>query len=239
MEKRRINRFRYSRFLFPAIFLLYVLPCKGQKLHKEEGYCGLYYSSMADLLKQKQPELDFYQFKPGQTVASIGAQCCHWEAVFAAASDSIHFYLEDIDTVYFNQEQAAFAWHYYDSLRERPMTCTYSLVTGTETATLLPANSFDKIIIINSFHEFSTPDEMLADIKTKLRPGGILYIDEAVPRKPGQLHGVCKKPMFSPEEMISILAKNGYEPAGSLDINFRKGKTFRRIYAFRKTVLPG
>jgi hypothetical protein len=75
---------------------------------------------------------------------------------------------------------------------------------------------------------------MLADIKTKLKPGGILYIDETVPKKPGQLHGVCKKTMLTSEEMISILSKNGYEYLDGLEILFRKGKLFRKIYAFRK-----
>ena len=123
---------------------------------------------------------------------------------------TFEFYLEDIDTSFFNQRQVGFAWHYYDSLRGRPMTSTYTMVTGTEESTRLPENTFDKIIIINSFHEFSRVDEMLADIKTKLKPGGILYIDETVPKKPGQLHGICKKPMLTPEEIISILSKNGY-----------------------------
>ena len=189
---------------------------------------------MEDFYGQKQAELDFYRFQPGHSVASIGARCGHWEASFAASTENVHFYLEDIDTCFFNQRQVGFAWHYYDSLRGSPMTSTYTLVTGTEESTLLPEKTFDKIIIINSFHEFSRMDEMLADIKTKLKEDGILYIDETVPKKTGQLHGICKKPMLTPEEMISILSKNGYEYINGLEILFRKGKPFRKIYAFRK-----
>ena len=210
------------------------LQADAQKMQMIKGYCGLYYKTMDDLYRQKQSELDFYEFESGQVVASIGAQCGHWEAAYASTTDSVQFYLEDIDTAFFNQRQIGFAWHYYDSLRGRPMTSTYSLITGTEESTLLPENTFDKIIIINSFHEFTQQEEMLADIKTKLKANGILYIDETVPKKPGQLHGVCKKPMFTSEKMISIFSKNGYEYIDGLEILFRKGKPFRKIYAFRK-----
>jgi SAM-dependent methyltransferase len=215
-------------------FLALFFQGNAQKMQRVEGYCGYYYKTMEDLYHQKQQELDFYKFKPGQTIASIGAQCGNWEAAYAATTDSIRFYLEDIDTCSFNKKQVGFAWHYYDSLRGSAMTSNYTMITGTEESTRLPENTFDKIIIINSFHEFTRRDEMLADIKSKLKPDGILYIDETVPKKEGQLHAQCKKPMLTPDEMISILTKNGYEYIDGLEILFRKGKPFRKIYAFRK-----
>lgn len=231
MDKTRINCYR----LLPLFLLLCGLyPARAQKMHMIKGYCGIYYKSMEDLFRQKQAELDFYQFRPGQVVASIGAQCSHWEAVYAAASDSVHFYLQDIDTVYFNPRQSGFAWHYYDSLRGSPMTCTYEMVLGNEKASGLPSNRFDKLMIINSFHEFSDQAAMLADILDKLKEDGILYIDEAVPRKSGQKHGICKKPMLLPDELIRLLEDNGYVYTGSLEIDFRVNRTYRKIYSFRK-----
>ena len=198
----------------------------------------MYFKSMDDLRQQQQRELGFYQFKPGQSVASIGAQCGNWEAVYASTTDSDHFYLEDIDTTYFTERQVSFAWHYYDSLRGRPMTCDYKMVTGTERSTMLPENSFDKILIMNSFHEFTYQDEMLADIRTKLKPDGILYIDETVPRKPRQLHAQCKKPMITPEEMISTLSRNGFRYIDGKEMIYRKKIIFRKIYAFVKISTP-
>jgi SAM-dependent methyltransferase len=232
MLKKIFSRTTMTRMSAVFNLLFIVFQMNGQKMQMIKGYCGIYYKTMEDLYRQKQAELNFYNFQPQQVVASIGAQCGHWEAAYAATTDSIYFYLEDIDTSFFNQRQIGFAWHYYDSLRGRPMTCSYSMITGTEKSTQLPEKTFDKIIIINSFHEFTRVNEMLADIKTKLKKGGMLYIDETVPKRPGQLHGVCKKPMFTPEEMISILSKNGYEYIDGLEILFRKGKTFRKIYAF-------
>jgi len=200
-----------------------------------KGHCGLYYKNMETLHKQQGAALGFYHFQPGQTIASIGAQCCHWEAAYAAASDSLDFWLEDIDSNSFNELQASFAWNYYDSLRGKPMTSNYHLVLGDEKKTNLPEQKFDKILIINSFHEFSYQKEMLADIRKKLKPGGILYIDEALARKSGDIHGVCKKPIYLSEELIVVLKANGFEYVDGLDMQFRKSKPVRKIFAFRKT----
>ena len=233
MEKKQ-NAFLISaKPALIAIFLLQMLESSGQKMKKLDGNCGAFYSSIEHLRRIKQPELDFYDFKAGQTIASIGAQCCHWEAAYAATTDSVTFYLEDIDTAKFKQSYAEFAWNYYGKLRGKPMTSNFKMVLGDERSTRLPENSFDKILIINSFHEFSLVPEMLADIKTKLKPGGILYIDEALPKRQGQLHGVCNLPMLNSEEMIAVFAKNGFEYVNGIGFNYRQKVPVRKIFAFR------
>jgi len=188
---------------------------------------------MADLLKMQQKEISFYDFRSGQMIASIGAQCCHWEAAYAATIDSVTFFLEDIDSSKFKKSQVDFAWSYYSALRGRPMTSDYKMIFGSERSTSLPENSFDKILVINSFHEFTFQAEMLADIKKKLKPGGILYIDEALPERQGQLHGICNKPMLTNEETIAIFGKNGYEYIDGIDFNYRQKNPTRKIFAFK------
>ena len=255
MEKNRTNLSVLSQIILFTCLLVSLNQAQGQKMKTDKdfwnkcyeitdgngkqfgpikrGHCGIFYKTMDALYIQKEKELDFYQFQSGQVIASIGAQCCHWEAAYAATTDSLTFYLEDIDTTYFKRSQADFAWHYYDSIRERPMTSQYKMIVGDERSTSLPENIFDKILIINSFHEFTYQAEMLADIKKKLKSGGLLYIDEAMPKRPGQLHGICKKPMLTDEEMIAVFDKNGFEYVDGLEMNFRKNKPQRKIFAFQ------
>ena len=233
MEKNRTIFFILTKLTFTAIFLLFIFSTGAQKMKTFKENCGSFYQSMEHLLKVKQKEIGFYDFRAGQTIASIGAQCCHWEAAYAATTDSISFYLEDIDSSKFKKEQADFAWRYYGTLRGRPMTSTYKMVLGDERSTSLPENTFDKILIINSFHEFTFRAEMLADIKKKLKPGGILYIDEALPKRPGQLHGICNHPMLTNDETIAILAKHGFEYVNGIDFNYRQRVPVRKIFAFR------
>jgi len=233
VEKNRTILFILMKLTFTAIFLLFIFSTAAQKMKTFKENCGSFYQSMDHLVKVKQKEIGFYDFRAGQTVASIGAQCCHWEAAYAATTDSITFYLEDIDSSRFKKAQADFAWNYYGTLRDRPMTSTYKMVLGDERSTSLPKNTFDKILIINSFHEFIFRAEMLADIKKKLKAGGILYIDEALPKKQGQLHGICNLPMLTNEETIALFEKNGFEYVDGIDFNYRQKVPVRKIFAFR------
>ncbi|HEY2721005.1 MAG TPA: methyltransferase domain-containing protein [Chitinophagaceae bacterium] len=207
--------------------------CFSQKLKTFKGHCGLYYQSMIDLRQQQAKEIEFYDFQAGQHIASIGAQCCNWEAAYASTTDSVQFYLEDIDSTYLNDRQAAFAWNYYGDIRNKPMTCTYQLILGTEKETHLPGKLFDKILIINSFHEFNYQKKMLEDIASKLKPGGILYIDETLARKSGELHRECHKRIYLNQELISILKENGYEYVNGLELNYRNSKPVRKVFAFK------
>jgi ubiquinone/menaquinone biosynthesis C-methylase UbiE len=233
VEKNQNNYFISIKPAFTAIFLLLLFKTAAQKMKTYGENCGSFYVSMDHLRKLKQHEIDFYDFRPGQKVASIGAQCCHWEAAFASVTDSVSFYLEDIDTSKFKQSQADFVWNYYGQLRGRKMTSTYQLILGDEKSTKLPENTFDKILIINSFHEFTYQVEMLEDIKKKLKTGGILYIDEALPKRKGQLHGICNLPMLNAQEMVSFFVKNGFEYVEGLEFNYRQKVPVRKIFAFR------
>jgi SAM-dependent methyltransferase len=233
VEKNRINFFILVKLTFTAIFLSLIFSTQAQKLETFKNYCGGFYKSMDDLRKMQQKEIGFYDFRSGQTIASIGAQCCHWEAAYAATTDSVTFYLEDIDSSKFKKSQVEFAWNYYSTLRGRPMTSDYKMIIGDERSTSLPENTFDKILIINSFHEFTYQAEMLADIKKKLKAGGILYIDEALPKRSGQLHGICNLPMHTNEETIAIFEKNGFEYINGIDFNYRQKVPVRKIFAFR------
>jgi len=233
VEKKRINFFIRTKLTFTAIFLSIIFSTHAQKLETFKNYCGVFYKSMADLLKMQQKEIGFYNFISGQTIASIGAQCSHWEAAYAATTDSVTFYLEDIDSSKFKKSQAEFAWNYYATLRGRPMTSDYKMIIGDERSTSLPENTFDKILVINSFHEFTFQAEMLADIKKKLKPGGVLYIDGALPKKQGQLHGICNKPMLTNDETIAIFEKNGFEYLDGIAFNYGQKNPTRKIFAFR------
>ena len=77
-------------------------------------------------------------------------------------------------------------------------------------------------------------EEMLSDIATKLKPGGLLYIDETLARRSGELHGVCRKRIYLSEELIALFKQNGYDYVDGIEMNFRKATPVRKIFAFRK-----
>jgi SAM-dependent methyltransferase len=215
--------------------ILLLVSCRSSYLSfNKDGFHGSFYKSFEKLQQQHGPVADFYNFKPGQKVASIGAQTCVGEAIYSCFSDSVEFYLEDIDTAYFNAAQAAYVWNHYGNLRGKPLTSTYKLITGTPDATLLPELYFDKCLIINSFHEFTQPDAMLKDIHRKIKPGGLLYIDELVPKTTGKKHGNCNMPLYTAREMDDIVCAAGFKVIEGYVVIWRKGKPWRKIYTYQK-----
>lgn len=52
------------------------------------------------------------------------------------------------------------------------------LIKGSEKSTKLPSNSVDKILMVDVYHEFSFPREMLESMKQALKPEGAIYLIE-------------------------------------------------------------
>lgn len=217
-----------------ALLLLHSCAPKYILNFEKDGFCGYYYKTEAAMRDIQGEKMAFYQLQPGETIASIGAQCCHWEAMMAAFTDSLQFYLEDIDSTSFNLRQTAFAWEYYGKLKGRPLNSRYRLILGTEKETRLPEGVFDKIIIINSFHEFDFPTEMLADILKKLKPGGSLFLDEIVAKKEGQIHAGCKKRLYTRPEMDAVITASGFIKGAEFNASIFRGKTREIIYRYQK-----
>ena len=63
-------------------------------------------------------------------------------------------------------------------------------VKATETDTNLPESSVDLVLIVDAYHEFSYPLEVMRQVATSLKPDGLLYLieyrgeDPSVPIKP-------------------------------------------------------
>lgn len=51
-------------------------------------------------------------------------------------------------------------------------------VIGTETSSNLPANKVDLALMVDAYHEFNYPREMMANIVTALKPGGKVVLVE-------------------------------------------------------------
>ena len=62
--------------------------------------------------------------------------------------------------------------------KEERKVANVEIVKGGETTVNLPANSVDKVLIVDVYHEMNFPVEMMASIKTALRPEGKLYLIE-------------------------------------------------------------
>ena len=71
------------------------------------------------------------------------------------------------------------------------------VITGSEKSVNLPENSVDKVLMVDVYHEFNFPVEMIASIKKALKADGKIYLieyrgeDQSVPIK--RLHKMTER----------------------------------------------
>ena len=158
-----------------------------------------------------QKSLSIYNFKENETIASIGASSGVWEVWFASQVEYLTFYLQDIDFQNCNQEEINEGVKYFEKLTGKKNTGKFIPIIGTQSATNLPENTFDKVLIINSLHEFETPKIILYDIQTILKSNGKLFIEEQTAKFSGEIHEGCGKCLFTENELIEFLKKCRFE----------------------------
>jgi len=173
-------------------------------------------------------------FRPGEVVADIGTADGWFLAVLSAYTDSLTFYLEDIDTTNWNRAAFDSAVHFFAQKNQHTTSHKFHYVQGTERSTGLPHGAFDKVLIINTYHHFSHRDDMLADVVAMLKPGGRIIILEALARKPGDIHHACRKNIFSEEEIIEHMSSKGMHLETSRFIQKIAGRQNKAL-VFRRT----
>lgn len=158
-----------------------------------------------------QKSLSIYNFKENEIIASIGASSGVWEIWFASQVEGLTFYLQDIDAQNCNQEEINEGVTYFEKLLGKKNTGEFIPIIGTQSATNLPKNTFDKVLIINSLHEFDNPEIILQDIHEILKSNGKLFIEEQIAKYAGEIHEGCGKRLFTESELIEMLKKCGFK----------------------------
>ena len=136
------------------------------------------YGNVANYFENENDFISFFDFHKNDVIAEIGAGHGENMCGFNLITDSVTFYVQDIDTVALSEAN-------FEKVVKRckkskkPFTNTFYRCIGTEKSSQLPDSTFDKIILSATFHEFSFMDEMIADIYKKLKPAGQLYILES------------------------------------------------------------
>lgn len=183
--------------------------------------------------------LDEFGLKTGDTVADIGAASGWIDGILSLYTDSVSYYIQDINTVYLNSDEFEKVNKYYSGLRAGTQTNTFQLVIGVKKQTNLPDIKFDKIIFNNSFHEILFSDKILQDVIKRLKPGGQLIIREGMSNnlKTHKLSG-CKISAYKCQQIIDKMRFYGYyllkvsEPLNSFHNCLVFGANINESYSF-------
>jgi ubiquinone/menaquinone biosynthesis C-methylase UbiE len=136
------------------------------------------YGNVANYFENENDLLSFFEFTKNDLVAEVGANNGQNIAGLSILTDSITFYAQDINAKSLNQKSFNKAIEHSNKYKNS-LTNRFNLCIGSEKKTNLPDGVFDKIILSSTFHEFTFMDEMILDIKTKLKKNGKVYILES------------------------------------------------------------
>lgn len=162
----------------------------GREIAHVMGYQGIDWLERPEREKEENTEklLRNMDIQVDDTIADIGAGSGYHVLKMAPMAKDGLIYAVDIQ-----DEMLEALRKKKDNGEDQNIT----LIKGSETSVNLPENSVDKVLMVDVYHEFNYPMEMMASIKKALRPDGAVYLieyrgeDPAIPIK--KLHKMTEK----------------------------------------------
>ncbi|WP_445385012.1 class I SAM-dependent methyltransferase [Robiginitalea sp. IMCC44478] len=141
----------------------------GREIAYVMGYQGMRWLERPEREKEENTLklLENMQISPGDTIADIGAGSGYH--VLKMAPEAARIYAVDIQQEMLNA---------LDIRRTEAGLSNIELVRGSEKSVNLPENTIDKVLMVDVYHEFSFPGEMIASIKRAMRADAKLYLIE-------------------------------------------------------------
>jgi len=157
---------------------------KGRKIADVMGAAGADWLTREDREKFEQPErvLDSLEIRPGMTIADVGAGNGYFTLRLASR-------VKDAGRVFAVDVQQAMLDLLKEN-RDRANLKNIELVLGTPKDPRLPPAEVDLALLVDVYHEFQYPEEMVAGIRASLKHDGVLVLveyrgeDPSVPIKP-------------------------------------------------------
>lgn len=207
--------------LFSLALLLFSNDVVAQKEPRTERDLDVFWGAKQAKASKIARKLNF---RPGDIIADIGTGSGWLAAAISMFADSVTFVLEDIDSTAFRQSLFDSALYHFSRKAGKLPLNSFTYAAGTECSSGLNKGTFNKVLLIDTYHHFTCTDKMLADITSLLKEGGQLLIVEAIARKPGDIHHGCRRPIFSEDEIISSVEAYGLTLTDKTMIYRTKGR---------------
>ena len=162
----------------------------GREIAYVMGYEGINWLERSTREKEEETSklIKNMEIKPTDYIADIGAGSGYHVFKMAPIANKGKIYAVDIQPEMLN---AILTNTYFDTYKN------IELVQGDEQSVNLPENTFDKVLMVDVYHEFNFPKEMILSIKKSLKENGKIYLieyrmeDDAVPIK--TIHKMSEK----------------------------------------------
>lgn len=159
----------------------------------------------------KQARIDSIQsllnFKNDDIIADIGSGNGSNLLRLTAKAKNISLFAEDIDSSKCNKRG------FQKILRQLNSSVHVDSIRffyGNDSTTTLPKQHFTKVLLIAVLHEFTKQQQMLNNVKSLLKPGGEILIEEPLVHKPIPKDKGCNNPYLTEIEIQTIFRQNGF-----------------------------
>ena len=201
----------FNLLVFAVLFNFSIGANYAQDKSKTRPYqCGFVVKNFRKL----QDEYNAYAIPLGcqkhEVIADVGSLNGRVPVVVSVFVDSITWYIQDIDTSCLNTAEFQKVLDHHRKLNKGPINGTFHIVIGDSKMTNLPMDTFDKVLLINVYHELEFRNDILLDIKTILKSSGVLVIMERMGKERNEIHGDCKMPKLYEPDFISEMDEYGF-----------------------------
>jgi precorrin-6B methylase 2 len=166
----------------------------GREIAHVMGYQGMGWLVRPEREEEENTSilLQNMDIKPTDTIADIGAGAGYHVFKMAKLASKGGIYAVDIQ-----DEMLAELKRRKTKFKVRNV----EVVRGSEKSVELPEDSVDKVLLVDVYHEFSFPDQMMASIRKALKPDGKVFLIEYR----GEDRGVPIKKVHKMTEQQAVL----------------------------------
>ena len=143
----------------------------GREIAYVMGFEGIGWLERSDREKEENVSrlIQNMKIRPDDTIADIGAGSGYHVFRMASLAKNGLIYAVDI------QDEMLMA---IEKTKQSGTIRNIETIVGSEKSVHLPKNSVNKILMVDVYHEFNFPVEMVASIKKALKPNGQLFLIE-------------------------------------------------------------
>lgn len=199
-----MNKKLNGKLFLLLILILSIHACKS--INKPYNY-KRFPDSYSEIQRDYESFNHWIDCQQGEVIASIGAGNGMKEIQISCFVEEITWYLQDIDSSRLYQFDEVLAYH--ENLIGSPIKADFSLVLGTENSTGLPHRIFDRVLMLNVFHEIESREGIMKETLQLLNENGVLVIMERMGKTEGEIHGDCKYPKLLEASFLQEM--NSYE----------------------------
>jgi len=176
----------------------------GREIAYVMGYQGIGWLERSEREEEEKTTklLKNMNIKPTDVIADIGAGSGYHVFKMAKMAHKGLIYAVDI------QPEMLLTM---ESRKAKENIKNVETILGSEQSDSLPENSVDKVLMVDVYHEFSYPAEMIASIKKALKPKGQIFLieyrgeDDSVPIK--RVHKMTIKQAVKEFEIAGFVLK--------------------------------